>query len=618
MRFLARPLLSLALLTPLFGVSQIYDDYLGVGHDNGVTITSSSESIGTSNDNTLNGFGMDQHLADASRFLGQATLGYNYEMIDQVSQQGIENWIDIQYATPEMSYLDTTWMVWDSFIEKYIEVWGEDQILGNDDILAFQQYWRAAWWQNTMTGDDHLRQRVALALSEILIISDQSDLETSAFSIADYYDVLYKNAFGNYRDILDDVTHHASMGYYLSHLNNEKTDEVNNIHPDENYAREIMQLFSIGLYELNNDGTIIVDVDDVPVPTYDNDDIKEFAKVFTGFGPYSYFSPWEDLSGIPVLWDEPFNTVPFINAWEPMVMYENWHEPGEKYLLNGQVVPAGQSGEEDIQDAIDNVFNHENVGPFIGTKLIKLMVKSNPTPEYVNRVANAFNDNGEGIRGDMKAVIKAILLDDEARDCSWLDMEASGKLREPMLRYMQMLKAFDASNQSGRYYSSGFFLQEATTQHPVSAPSVFNFFLPEYTPPGPIMDAELVAPEFEILNSATTVSYVNMIYQMLISDYYMDVTTEASTVFIGAPDFEGSPFVAENWVNLDFGDEEALADNVPELVDRLDILLTGGIMTDETKQSIIDTTELFFFDDTLAVKVAIMMVMISPDYVIQK
>lgn len=615
-----RQLSLLALATGLWvsALGQTYNDYIGAGHDQGVTVTTSSSEGSGSGANTVNGFGMDQHLRDAARFLGQSTTGVNYEEVEHVASTGIENWIDAQMQLPQVSFVDTTWMIYEHYLQAYNDLWGEALVTGNTAALPFSYYGRMAWWHNHLKSEDYLRQKVALALSEILVVSENSELETSAPAVMDYYDKLYQHSFGNYRDLLEEVTFHPAMGYYLSHLNNEKTDEVENIHPDENYAREIMQLFTIGIYELNPDGSIVEDGEGVPVPTYDNDDIKEFAKVFTGLGPAEYWWPWEDLSGLPVIWNEENNTFPTINGWEPMQMFEEWHEPGEKFLLNGFTVPAGQTGEEDIQDAIDNLFNHPNVGPFIGRQLIMRLVKSNPTPAYVERITQVFNDNGDGIRGDLGAVVKAILMDPEARNCEWIDLEASGKMREPMIRYIQLLRAFDASNESGKLWSVGYFAQEGMGQHPMAAPSVFNFFLPTYSPPGPVADADLVAPEFELMNAATAINYINLIFDMLLGDIYMDVTTEPSPILIGQPYFEGAILEGENTVGLDLSDELGLAGETEALVDRLDLLLAGGTLSEQTKTTIVSVANQFFFDEEIKTKVAIYMVMLSPDYIIQK
>ncbi|MEL7251890.1 MAG: DUF1800 family protein, partial [Bacteroidota bacterium] len=245
-------------------------------------------------------------------------------------------------------------------------------------VIPYWYYWKMAWWNNILRSEDHVRQRVTHALSQIFVISEKSNLQLSGPGMANYYDLLHQHAFGNFRDLLYDISLHPMMGFYLSHINNPKSDEANNIHPDENYAREIMQLFSIGLFELNPDGTRQLDDNGNPIPTYDNNDIKEFAKIFTGLAPAGYWWPWEDYSLYPPEWGSEYNESPAtVVTWEPMVAFDNWHEPGPKYLLRGQQVPAGQTTLEDINDAIDNLFHHPNVGPFIGKLLIQRLVKSN-------------------------------------------------------------------------------------------------------------------------------------------------------------------------------------------------------------------------------------------------
>ncbi len=603
----------------LFSLLLAGQDHFGAGQDNGVIVSSSSQSLGTNQQNTINGFGLDAHLKDASRFLGQATFGPDYELIEQVGALGPANWIDQQFATPLVSYRDTSQMIWDHYVEEYIATWGEENIVDNSGIFPLSIYFRMAWWNNIMKAEDQLRQRVAFALSEIMVVSEKSQLQLNGLGLADYYDVLYRNSFGNFRQLIEEVTYHPAMGFYLSHLNNEKTDDVNNIHPDENYAREVMQLFTIGLFQLNQDGTHILDENDLPIATYDNSDIQEMAKIFTGLGPAEYWNQWGDFSSFPVEWDGPFNTVPTINLFLPMQMFEEWHEPGEKHLLNDFIVPDGQSGDEDISDALDNLFNHPNVGPFIGKQLIQKLVKSNPTPDYVSRVSAAFNDNGDGVRGDMQAVIKAILLDPEARSCEWIADDASGKLREPLIRHTQFMRAFNASNESDRLWNIALSLEYTIMQQPLASPSVFNFFLPGHQPNGPIIDAGLVAPEFQILTSATALNYINIIYYALLGDFYMEVGTLSSSVDIGFPELNPNLGNPDDVVSLDFSSELDAVDNPTALVDRLDLMLTGGIMSEETKLTITETLEtLVVFDLELAVKTAIFLTLISPDYVIQK
>jgi uncharacterized protein (DUF1800 family) len=589
-----------------------------VGHITGVTVTTSGTGFFGEGENTINGSGMDQQYRNAARFLGQSTTGTNYEAIEALSEQSFETWIDAQMQLPAMNYLDTTKMVWDHFVQAYYDEWGEVVIFGNEDIFPASFYWRMAWWNNAMHGEDLLRQKVAIALSELLIASEDSRLDSDAFGLASYYDVLYGGAFGNYRDLLEEVTYHPAMGYYLSSINNEPTNEEENIHPDENYAREIMQLFSIGLYELNQDGSIMVDEDEVPIETYDNSDIGEFARIFTGLGPAGYWAPWEDYSEEEVQWGVWYNTVPFIDATLPMVMFDDYHEGGVKHLLNGAITADGASGDEDISSALDNLFYHNNVAPFVSKHLIMRLVKSNPTPEYIGRIAAVFNSNEDGVRGDIGSVVKAILLDDEARDCEWIADPTSGKMREPMIRYIQLLKSFDAYNTSGKMWSVGWIPNELG-QHPMTSPSVFNFFLPSYAPSGPVSDSSLVAPEFEMLNSTLAIEYINLVLDMLLGEYYMESITLASQEEVGYPWWDMGIDNPDDHVDLDLDDEILIASlNATQLIERLDILLTGGTMSSETKSTIVTIIDVEYLEPADRVKIAMYFVLMSPDYIIQK
>jgi hypothetical protein len=301
-----------------------------------------------------------------------------------------------------------------------------------------------------------------------------------------------------------------------------------------------------------------------------------------------------------------------------MVMFEGWHEEGIKHLLNGGATVDGASGGQDIDMALDILFYHSNTAPFVSKLLIQRMVKSNPSPEYIERVASVFVNNGEGVRGDLSAVVKAILLDDEARHCSWIEDVTSGKMREPMMRYMQMLKAFDATNQSGKMWGVGW-IADDLGQHPMTSPSVFNFFLPSYAPSGPVADSSLVAPEFELLNSAIAIKYINLISDMLFWEYYMESITMADPDEIGYPWWEMGFDSPEDHVGLDFDDEIMLAStDAHAMVDRLNILLAGGTASSETIDTISNIIEIEALEPADRVKVAIYLLLISPDYIIQK
>ncbi len=540
--------------------------FIGLGNEQFVTISSSSEELMYSHSNTLNGKGELNELA-AARFLSQATLGYDQSMISEVSELGTEEWINQQFKIENESYFNHLQNVM-RFDQPNINYW-----------LNFHR----TWWHNTLTGDEYLRERVAFALSQIFVISSKSFLLNYGDGLTSYYDMLLNHSFGNYRDLLYDVTMHPTMGFYLSHLNNPKTDASINQFPDENYAREILQLFSIGLYELNIDGTRKKDALNNNIPTYNNQDIIEFAKIFTGLG----------FSNKP--FGTPVNSF-FLPMTEPMIMNEEYHEEGVKHLLNGESILTGQAGMQDINDALDNIFNHPNVGPFIATRLIQRLVKSEPSPEYVQRVAETFNDNGQGIRGDLKAVVKSILLDMEARDCSFLDDPTHGMLREPLLRIIHLLKAFNISNNTQTFYALGEVIETFTSQAPLRAPSVFNFYQSDHTAPGVLSDSMIRSPEFGILDSYSSIGYINLIDSISSNIGLLDVE-------------EGSVF-------LDFTEELNLTNNANDLIDLLDQKLTYGHLSERVKNIIKSSLTMVGTDPVDRVKMAIYIIANSPDFTI--
>lgn len=569
--------------------AQTYSDYLGAGHDNGITVTTSHQE-NTDQDGTrsIDGFPVSDPLvlADASRFLAQATMGYDYETIQMVAAMGYEAWLDEQMTIPASPTTDLALFLEGAF--------------GGEDITFGMYSFRGAWLNQVLQSPDLLRQRMNYILSQIFVVSAfGSDLfEDFTLLSSGYYDILGQHAFGNYRNLLADVSQNISMGIYLSHLNNPKSDPANNIHPDENYAREVMQLFSIGLYELNNDGTPKLDPDGNLIATYNNDDIREFAKIFTGFGngrPDGEFGSFdEEVAEDAVLF--------------PMKMYDEWHEQGAKYLLNDMVVPAGQSGMEDFEMAMDNLYQHANTGPFISKALIQFYVTANPSPAYVDRVAAVFNNNGQGERGDMGAVLKAILLDTEARSCEGLSSLTAGKLREPIIRYMHFLRAFNATTPAGFFFDVLELWSQNTGQIPMYSPSVFNFYQPGFQPNGPIAEQGLVAPVFQIHNSSTAIGYINMANLWTFEDYPMDDLSD---------DLEEVGFTGDIRVQLDFTDENDIIEDPVELVDRLNILLAAGQLSMSTQEIIINALEaLENPEDRL--DMAVYLILISPDFAIIK
>ena len=482
----------------------------------------------------------------ASRFLAQATFGGDLAMIDAVEAAGPEAWLDAQMDLPA-----------DPFLPQIFDL-ADDNPDDGETFFLFD--W--VWWRQVFTAPDVVRQRVAFALSQIFVTSRLADeLWDPAWANGAFWDILADNAFGNFRDLLLQVALQPSMGIYLSHLHNRRSDPSLNRFPDENFAREVMQLFTIGLFELNPDGTRRLDGNGQPIPTYGNAEITEMAKIFTGLT----LTP-ED--GEPVIFGEEWETLE-----RPMIMYEPEHEPGPKTLLGGFVVPAGQTGMEDIEMAIDHLFNHPNVGPFIGTHLIKFLVTSNPSPAYVARVTAAFDDNGSGVRGDMKAVLRAVLLDTEARDPAKIQDPHFGKVREPLVRWVQLGRAFHATSETGQFrYFGGHEPGEPEpnaesvfmAQYPLFSPSVFNFFSPTHQPAGPLADADLNAPEMEIIHAFTSIATVNAIDRAVIEGEYLESD--------------------HDFVELDLETEFDLADNDPELLlDHLDLLLTYGTLSSGTR-----------------------------------
>ncbi|MEM1229827.1 MAG: DUF1800 domain-containing protein [Pseudomonadota bacterium] len=512
-------------------------------------------------------------LEAASKTAAQSTFGVEYDEIVGIAQTGPQAWLDAQFDLPPTYHLPLV----DELLNNY-DNGAYPEI--TEDVVMLILSKRLAWWHRTFTAPDLVRQRVAFALSEIFVVADSTDvLNVYPAALATYYDLLLEQAFGNYRDLLEGIVLHPAMGVFLSHVNNRKADPVANTFPDENFAREVMQLFSIGLFELNADGSLQLDGAGNPVPTYDNVDIREFAKIFTGL---SYGGPAAAFGR---------TTPDFRN---PMQMFDAFHETGPKTLLNGQTVPANQSGLQDIAAAVDNLFNHPNVGPFLGRLLIQRLVTSNPSPAYIERVAATFNDNGTGVRGDLRAVIRAILLDPEAGASG-----GEGKLREPIVRYTHMVRAFNPSSADGFLFNYGYYLQSVLRQHPLSSPSVFNFFSPEHRPAGAIADAGLAAPEFQITTATTVVNMANVVDFAINGDF----VTDAGEAFAD--------------VTLDFSEYEALGDDLDALLDRLDLVFTYGQLSDATRSAIISATE-GIPETAQRARNAIYLLLISPDYAVRR
>lgn len=516
---------------------------------------------------------------DAARFLGQAGFGpRSAEEVQALQREGFDAWFQAQWDAPAFEHL--------AYLERERTRQGKNK---PSDEMSYE-----AVWQQWLQGEDVLRSRVSWALLQTFVISNIApDLRPHAMS--SYMDMLNRHAFGNYRELLQDVTLHPAMGYFLNMLESAKEDPKKGTHPNENYAREVLQLFSIGLVRLNADGSPQLDAAGRPQPTYDEAVVKGFARAFSGFSfggldntQAKTFHHHDDQ--VEAYWTQP------MQAWSM------FHDTAAKTLLDGRVLPAGQTPERDLSDALDCIFEHPNVGPFIGRQLIQRLVTSNPSPAYVQRVAAVFADNGRSVRGDLRAVVRAILLDPEARAEPAQRLPSFGKQREPVLRFAQILRALNARSASGgnRIHDLDS-ADEALGQSPLLAPSVFNFYAPDYSPPGPLAAAGLVAPEFQITNETTLVGSLNFIAKLLRKGHY-------------------------GW-----GDAKLLLDDGPllrlaegdgaRLIDRLDLLLCDLQMSAGTRQrlaGLLAAMPVKSSEQRLQrVRAALILAAISPDHVIQ-
>lgn len=526
----------------------------------------------------------------ASRFLAQATFGPSTESIAELRNLGYNysTWIDREIAKPATLAAP---------LAVAAKTSGQITSISNT-------YNRRARNQVMIAGSDQLRQRVAYALSQIFVISDNvSTISNAGEGSSSYYDMLVRDSFGSFRQLLLDVTYSPMMGRYLTHYHNRKANPVTGTGPDENYGREVMQLFSVGLYFLDASGNYQNDATGHPLETYTNSQITEFARVFTGFTD-------EDNNPNAVgtgTGSTDFPRVTAQNYIQPMKMWDKQHDTEAKTLLNYTGVrkrnlPAGQTGIQDVSDALDNLVEHPSTGPFMARLLIQRLVTSNPSDGYISRVSAVFVNNGRGQRGDLAAVIKAVLLDPEARNLSFVVDPEHGKLREPFVRVTQLLRAF-------RYSVTGSLLpydfvssmtETTLGQYPLSAPSVFNFYLPDYEPQGPIGSVGLVGPEFQILNTVFGITTPNAIYNL--------ITTSAGNF------------------SLDLAPQAALADNAGALVDNIDLLLTHGTLSSATRTQIITavngvTAAMVPTGSTLALtkaRLAIYLLTVSPDFAVLK
>ena len=535
-------------------------------------------------------------------FLSQATFGPTLSDISGLTGTAPSDWLLSEFnKTPSLNL--------DYVLAEISEPGARDA----DGELSYEkkQTPTFSFWMNAIEGDDQLRQRMAFALSQILVIShaEGNFLFEVPNTVAHYQDILVSNAFGNYRDVLEEVTYSPAMGEYLTYLQNIKGDAATGRMPDENYAREVMQLFSIGLVELEQDGDLITQ-GGIPVEVYDNTDVTGLAKVFTGLS----------LSGGEFFFD--FRTLPADALHTPMEAYPIWHSELEKTFL-GTTIPAGTGPVESIDLALDALVEHPNTAPFLARQLIQRFVTSHPEPDYIGRVAAAFAAGqytlpngtvvGDGRRGDLAATIAAVLFDPDARDPANRNDDNFGKIREPVLRFIHWARAFDAGTVTPEntfpLFNTSF--GGGLAQAPYKSPSVFNFYRPGYVAPGTETGAAgLTMPELQLINANSVSNYANFMTYFVFAFAANNTGDPSATSFIP-----------------DYTDELALADNPTALIEHLDLLLTFGAASSETKATIVTFLEDIPLENAsdpnyngpfTRVGLAVLMMMTSPDYTVQR
>ena len=535
-----------------------------------------------------------QNDAEAARFLMQADLAVSTQAITQLRDQGYEPWLNRR-----MSAQNT------QSARQFFEARGFDKVDANRYYFnrTIGDY---MIWSQLMTGGNTIRKKFALALSEFFVVSLNSiEIVWRSPAIGEYWDILNTHAFGNFRELMEDITLNPAMGVFLNTRGNRKADPRTGRVPDENYGREIMQLFSIGLFELNLDGTQKLS-NGQPIETYTNDDVTGISKVFTGYDfDFTSIGLTPEVNGGGQIPDPDFVRQP-MTADQSRWRYprgESFHSDEEKSFL-GLTIPAGTNAADSLKRALDHLFNHPNVAPFFSKQMIQRLVTSNPSPAYVRRVASAFENNGSGTRGDLGAVFKAILLDDEALDPANASNAGFGRLREPMLRFVQLGRTFGMKSTSRDWILRNMSdPSEGLGQSPLRSPSVFNFFRPTYFPTNSqAADNNLLAPEFQLVNETSVAGYINFIERAVETRGYLF-----------------------NDVELDYSDEVGIADDSTALIDRLDLLLTGNQLSTPVRDAMktaIDSVAISTGseqeDRLRRVHIGVFLTMASTDYLIQK
>jgi len=541
--------------------------------------------------------------AEAARFLLHAQFSASEAEIAEVKTKGYATWLEEQLTQPNSQ------SGWDWLVSKGFSAVDTNEFFFQDSVSHYMI------WYQLMKSPDAVRRRWAWALSEVFVVALRGVngiTNWPGFAMAEYWDILCRHGFGTYRELLEALSVNPAMGSFLSTRDNRKEDPTTGRLPDENYAREVMQLFSIGLYELNLDGTVKRNATGQPKETYTADDVTNLARVFTGY-QHDHTRPKFTNPKPP---HQVVNDVE--SARGRMIFDARNHSLLEKHFL-GVTIPPNTQGPESLRIALDTLANHESTAPFLCRQFIQRMATSNPSPAYVQRVAQVFNNNGNGVRGDLKAVLKAILLDDEVLSPTNLTTPTFGKLRSPALRIAQWARTFKVRSVYGTWKMSlwdGNPSQDAS-QYPLNPPSVFGYYRPGYVPPGTAMAAAgATAPEFQIVNESTVASWPNLLQGFVSKGFWVSSPNQLGN---GSNSSDGHDIVP------DYSAEKALVTNTQALVDRLNLLLCAGQLSAATVRLIVqglkaDNIRSDSTDDFKQIHVAraLVFVMCAAEYLVQR
>ena len=515
-----------------------------------------------------------ESAADTMRLLEQSSFGPTPQAVERVRRQGFASYLDEQFRLsvsrmPELKPVDND-------VNKFCEQGDAGKLCKRDNYSQFPVQTR--FFQNALTQPDQLRQRVAFALGQIFVVSARKN--NRSYAMARYQQMLLDDAFGNYRQLLADVTLSPMMGQYLDMANNEKFDTKRDIAPNENYAREVLQLFSVGLVQLNPDGSAKLGADGKPLPTYGGEEIKEFARVFTGW-TYATAPGAKPKPRNPGYFDARLIPVP------------KAHDAGPKTLLGGRRIAGSSDPQRDLDAALDNIFKHPNVGPFIARRLIQHLTTSNPSADYVLRVSRSFEDNGRGVRGDLKAVVRAVLLDPSARGNAVAS--GFGKLREPVLYITGVMRALGATSDGVDLIGQSAGMDENV----FVAPTVFNFFPPDYE----VMGTGTNAPELAIVDSTTSLKRADFAHRLIFG--------KPIAPDVNVPGAIGTSLSLAAW--------EPVAADANALVDQFDALLLHQSLPAASRAAVLQALQKISpRDAALRVKTAAYLMVVGPQYQIQR